>query len=70
MANYPLQTSRNRFVVPDGHGQGLALADQYHKLLAPRDAGINQIALQDCCMASGVTITGNSDPWLLWMVMA
>ena len=35
-----------RLVVPNGDCQGLPLADDHHQLLAPCDAGINQVALE------------------------
>ena len=63
----PCQQSRKpllRPIVPHRQRQRLPLADKHHQLLAPGDSGVNQVPLQQqyCCMARGMTTTGNSDP--------
>ena len=60
-------------MVAHRHGQRLLLADEHDQLLAPRDPGIDQFALQEqvvLCMASGMTTAGNSEPCDLWIVIA
>ena len=68
----PGQQTRERLlrpVVPHRYRQGLPLADDHHQFPAPRDVGVNEVALQQQVgyIASGVSATGNSDPWDLWL---
>jgi hypothetical protein len=53
-----------RPIVEDSDAQSLLLPDHHDQLLAPRDACVDQVALKQhvCCVASGITTAGNSDP--------
>ena len=42
-----------RPIVPHRHGQCLLLADEHDQLLAPRDPGIDQVALQEQVVLHG-----------------
>jgi hypothetical protein len=54
-----------------GDSERLFLTDQNHEFTSARHCGVDQVALQEqIVMAIGTSTAGNSDPWLLWIVMA